>query len=87
MPSQPSPVREPRFLDRLAAALHQQRFTPAVNRNYVGWVRRFIFFHRLRHPNELGVPEVAAFLTTVSTFHGRACRDYRSSCRCKSARN
>ena len=62
MPTQPSAVREPRLLDRLATALHHRRFSPAVNRNYVNWVRRYIYFHQVRHPNELGVPEVAAFL-------------------------
>jgi hypothetical protein len=42
--------------------LHQRRFSPAVTRNYVAWVRRYIFFHHVRHPRDLGVSEVAAFL-------------------------
>jgi integron integrase len=50
------------LLDRLAVALHRRRFTPAVTRNYVRWVRCYIVHHQLRHPNELGVSEVAAFL-------------------------
>jgi hypothetical protein len=62
MPTRASPAREPRLLDRLADMLHQQRFMPAVIRHHVNWVRRYIFFHHVRHPGEMGIPEVAAFL-------------------------
>jgi hypothetical protein len=62
MPTRASLAREPRLLDRLADALHQRRFTPAVIRNYVSWVRRYIFFHHVRHPGEMAIPEVVAFL-------------------------
>jgi hypothetical protein len=33
----------------------------------VHWVRAFIRFHELRHPSELGQPEVEAFLTWLAT--------------------
>jgi hypothetical protein len=29
----------------------------------VGWVRRFIFFHNKRHPDEMGEAEINRFLT------------------------
>jgi integron integrase len=35
---------------------------PALRQAYLDWVRRFILFHRVRHPRELGAAEVAAFL-------------------------
>jgi integron integrase len=50
------------LLDQLADLLYQRRFTPAIIRNYVSWVRRYIFFHHVRHPGAMGIPEVAAFL-------------------------
>ncbi len=34
---------------------------------YVGWVRRFVHFHGLRHPRDLGAPEVEAFLTQLAS--------------------
>lgn len=33
---------------------------------YVGWARRFIYFHALRHPDEMGSPEVVAFLSHLA---------------------
>jgi hypothetical protein len=32
----------------------------------VEWVRRFILFHHKRHPRDMGVPEVEAFLTHLA---------------------
>lgn len=34
---------------------------------YVDWARRFIRFHGLRHPDEMGAVEVTAFLTHLAT--------------------
>jgi integron integrase len=34
---------------------------------YVFWVRRFIRFHRLRHPRDMGAADVEAFLTHLVT--------------------
>ena len=33
---------------------------------YVGWIKRFIFFHGKRHPREMGGPEVQAFLSDLA---------------------
>lgn len=33
---------------------------------YVGWYRRFVHFHRLRHPEEMGAAEVEAFLSDLA---------------------
>jgi integron integrase len=32
----------------------------------VGWIRRYILFHRKRHPAEMGAPEVTQFLTALA---------------------
>jgi len=34
---------------------------------YVGWIKRFIFFHNKRHPAEMGEPEIARFLSSLAT--------------------
>lgn len=33
---------------------------------YIGWIKRFIFFHNKRHPLEMGKSEVEAFLTYLA---------------------
>lgn len=39
----------------------------ATERAYVDWVKRFIRYHGIRHPEEMGVPEVEAYLTYLAT--------------------
>ena len=34
--------------------------------SYTDWVKRFVRFHRLRHPREMGAPEVESFLTHLA---------------------
>ena len=52
----------PRLLDQLrhAALAHFGRPEPA--QRFVDWAGRFIRFHGIRHPRELGIAEIARFL-------------------------
>ncbi|MGH7518835.1 MAG: tyrosine-type recombinase/integrase [Gemmatimonadales bacterium] len=47
-------------------ALRVRRYSQRTEEAYVGWVRRFVRFHRMRHPAELGPAEVGAFLTWLA---------------------
>ena len=33
---------------------------------YIGWIRRFIHYHAIRHPDEMGATEVVEFLTHLA---------------------
>lgn len=57
----------PRLLDRLRAAMRIRHYSPRTEAAYIGWVRRFVRYHGLRHPNELGPDAIAAFLTHLAT--------------------
>jgi integron integrase len=60
----PSPAAPPppKLLDRLADALRTRGYVPALRQSYVNWVRRYVHFQRLRHPQELVAADVAGFL-------------------------
>jgi hypothetical protein len=34
--------------------------------SYVTWIKRYIFFHNKRHPNEMGSAAIEAFLTHLA---------------------
>jgi integrase len=53
----------PRLLDRVRQALRRTHYAMRTEEAYVAWIRRFILFHGTRHPQELGLPAVKAFLT------------------------
>ena len=44
----------PRLLDRLRWAIRVRHNSPRTEECYVGWVERFIRFHRMRHPKTMG---------------------------------
>jgi integron integrase len=58
--------RPPKLLDRLRQALRARHYSRRTEDTYVHWVRRYIFYHRLRHPNEMAEPEINAFLTHLA---------------------
>ena len=62
-----APARQqPKLLDRLREALRARHYSPRTEECYCHWVKRFIFFHHVRHPAEMGEPEVNAFLTSLA---------------------
>jgi integron integrase len=65
---EPEPRRRPRkLLDRARAALRARHYSPATEKSYVGWIRRFLAFHRFRRPEEMGVAEISDFLSYLAT--------------------
>lgn len=54
------------FLREVRRKARVRRFSPRTERAYVGWIRRFIRHHGLRHPQDMGEPAVAEFLTQLA---------------------
>ncbi len=54
------------LLQRLQSKLRLGRYSLRTAQAYRGWVIRFVRFHRLRNPAEMGEREVAAFLTWLA---------------------
>ncbi len=53
----------PKLLDRVRSAIRLRHYSPRTEEAYVGWIRRFVIFHKKRHPTEMGDAEVRQFLT------------------------
>lgn len=58
--------QEPKLLDRLRDILRTRHYSIRTEVAYLGWVDRYIRFHGMRHPGELGAPELEAFLTHLA---------------------
>jgi integron integrase len=54
-----------KLLQAVRANLRLRHFSPRTEEAYVSWVRRFVRYHGLKHPGELGEREVVEFLTHV----------------------
>src|ERR1022692_4295329 len=60
-------TREPKLLDRVRQTLRLNRYSPRTEAAYVDWIKRYIRFHGIRHPQEMGAEEVKAFLSHLAT--------------------
>ena len=61
------PPNSPRLLDRVRQAILTRHYSKHTEEAYVFWIRRFLAFHGMRHPNGLGSEDVASFLARLAT--------------------
>jgi integron integrase len=67
------------LLDRVRERIRYDHYSIRTEQAYVFWVRRFIRFHGLRHPRELGGPDVERFLTHLATVERVASSTHRQA--------
>jgi len=56
----------PKLLQRVRDAVRARHYSPRTEQAYVAWAKRFIIYHDMRHPEELGVDDVREFLTHLA---------------------
>src|SRR5260370_10845928 len=59
--------KAPKLLDRVRETMRTGRYSPRTETAYVDWIKRYIRFHGIRHPQEMGADEVKAFLGHLAT--------------------
>jgi integron integrase len=47
-------------------ALRSRHYSRRTERTYIRWIKRFIAYHKLRHPSEMAEAEINAFLTHLA---------------------
>lgn len=59
-------ARPPRLMDRMSEVLRTRHYSPRTEQAYILWARRYIRFHKLRHPAEMGEAEINDFLSHLA---------------------
>ena len=62
----PVAPQPPKLLDQVRDRLRLKHYSIRTETQYVQWIRRFILFHDKRHPRDMGVAELEAFLTHLA---------------------
>jgi len=57
---------KPKLLDQVRQRCRVRHLAYSTEQSYVNWVKRFVFFHHVRHPLEMGAKEVGEFLTNLA---------------------
>src|SRR5437764_603302 len=55
-----------KLLDQTRDVLRLKHYSLRTERSYCDWIERFIRFHRLRHPKDMGATEITQFLTHLA---------------------
>ena len=55
--------RKPKLLDQVIQVIRIKHYSLRTEESYVGWIKRFIYFHNKRHPLEMGEKEIGQFIT------------------------
>lgn len=64
--SRTAPVRQPKLIDQLRDEMRRRHYSRRTESTYWAWIRKFIFFHGLRHPKEMGEQEINRFLSSLA---------------------
>jgi site-specific recombinase XerD len=54
------------LVERVRDAIRLKHYSIHTEQAYVNWIKRYITFHNVRHPAEMGAPQVQAFLTHLA---------------------
>jgi integron integrase len=73
------PLHSARLLDQLRERIRYLHYSRRTEEAYVFWCRAFIRWHGLRHPAEMGGPEVEAFLSYLAADRGLAPSSHRQA--------
>ncbi len=57
---------KPKLLDQLRQQIRVRNYSIRTETVYAEWAKRYIRFHRYRHPAEMGAAEIEAFLTHLA---------------------
>jgi len=56
-----------KLLEQVSEALHLKHYAYRTEQTYVDWIKRYILFHKKRHPNEMGPEEIREFIAYLAT--------------------
>jgi site-specific recombinase XerD len=67
-PTSSSPTgKGKKLLDQLRDAIRAKHYSYRTEQTYIDWCKRYILYHEKRHPAEMGVPEIQAYITYLAT--------------------
>jgi len=54
------------LLDRVRDTLRLKQYSNKTEQAYLNWIKQYILFHDKKHPQDMGAPEIEAFLTYLA---------------------
>ena len=67
-----TPKRPLKLLERMQQELRTRGYALRTERTYIDWARKYIIFHNKRHPKEMGVEQINAYLSHLANHQNVA---------------
>ncbi len=64
-------TRQSNLLEQVRNVIRVKHYTLNTERSYLPWIKRFMLFHKKRHPADMGEREIAEFLVACSTLKSK----------------
>jgi len=58
--------KKPKLLDQVRDEIRKRHYSRRTEDAYIHWIKRYIHYHGIRHPAEMGRPELEAFLSYLA---------------------
>ncbi|MEA2102600.1 MAG: integron integrase [Thermodesulfobacteriota bacterium] len=55
-----------KLLDEVQNVIRRRHYSIRTEQTYVSWIKRYVLYHHMRHPREMGKDEIEAFLTHLA---------------------
>ncbi len=65
----PKNTQEQKLFDVVCDILRRKHYSLKTEKSYISWMRRFISYHKMRHPRDMGKHEIESFLTHPAVDH------------------
>ena len=59
-------MQKKKLLDIVREQIRIRHYSVKTEQTYIGWIKRYIFFHQKKHPIDMGKAEIEAFLTHLA---------------------
>ena len=59
-------TRKPKLIDQVRGVTRMKHYSLRTEKSYIHWIRRYIYFHKKRHPQQMGAGEVQSFLSDLA---------------------
>ena len=56
-----------KLMDQVSDALRTKHYAYRTEKTYMDWIKRYILFHKKRHPKDMGANEIREFIGHLAT--------------------
>ena len=60
-------MSDSKLLDQVRREMRIRHYSLRTEKTYLQWIKRYIFFHDKRHPQDMGEPELTSFLSWLAS--------------------